>query len=494
MMRVYLGLFFLSLVALTGCQKDNPTESGSAPTISGITPNAVARGEENVRGKIAGTNFTGIVVVDLGAGIQLTKTALNSSTEIAVRFNVSGSADPGARTIRVITSGGTATNSTVLSVQDNRPPVAAFSVSPDHGARNTVFTLDASASSDPDGTIVSYEWSFGDGTTASGKVIQHAYTSPGAFKVTLTVKDNSQGTNSASRDITVDNAVPPVAHFNFSPEEGTTATNYTFDGSPSTDTDGRITKYHWLFGDETADGKIVHHTFKRPDRFQVTLTVTDNNGLESSIEKEVRVRGIPPVATFSVSPSSGDTNTSFHFDATASHDPDGRIVRFQWNFADGTRETGPTADHKFTKEGEFNVVLVVIDNDDKSHSVDRALQVGEAGGGGGGDPEKCTTPSRKHEPFFFQVLSEDQATKTIVGKFYDNVSCSDVFYLCGDVRIGGIDPGSKEYWIGIICDMYDLGDNTFRIHLVQGKYWVQPGESETYVWPQNDCNPSVFCK
>ena len=74
----------------------------------------VARGQLNVRGTIVGTNFSGLVVVDLGPGIVMQKTELKSATEITVRFSVGPEAAVGARTITVFSEGGEAVSSAVL--------------------------------------------------------------------------------------------------------------------------------------------------------------------------------------------------------------------------------------------------------------------------------------------------------------------------------------------------------------------------------------------
>jgi PKD repeat protein len=50
--------------------------------------------------------------------------------------------------------------------------------------------FDGSASFDPDGVIVGYEWDFGDGTNATGATITHSYPDKGTFQVTLTVTDD----------------------------------------------------------------------------------------------------------------------------------------------------------------------------------------------------------------------------------------------------------------------------------------------------------------
>lgn len=71
----------------------------------------------------------------------------------------------------------------------NLPPVASFTADLSEGFTPLVVRFDASASSDPDGNIVSYAWAFGDGKTGSGRTVDHTYESPGSFTPELTVTD-----------------------------------------------------------------------------------------------------------------------------------------------------------------------------------------------------------------------------------------------------------------------------------------------------------------
>ena len=81
----------------------------------------------------------------------------------------------------------------------NRPPVAAFTPTMSH--LNGSF--DATASSDPDGPIASYDWDFGDGSPhGSGQTETHAYADAGTFTVTLTVTDGDGATSSIAHDVT----------------------------------------------------------------------------------------------------------------------------------------------------------------------------------------------------------------------------------------------------------------------------------------------------
>ncbi|MGE3165387.1 MAG: PKD domain-containing protein [Planctomycetota bacterium] len=100
------------------------------------------------------------------------------------------------------------------------PPVALFVADPTNGTAPLEVFFDASDSFDPDGTIVSYAWDFGDGQTGSGIFPTHTYSSLGNFTVTLTVTDESSDTDTATTMITTDAVGPPVMLESTSPTNG----------------------------------------------------------------------------------------------------------------------------------------------------------------------------------------------------------------------------------------------------------------------------------
>ena len=88
----------------------------------------------------------------------------------------------------------------------NKPPVAAFTATP----ADLVVAFDGTASTDPDGTVASYSWDFGDGPVAgTGATTSHTYAAAGAYQVKLTVTDNGGATNSLTKTVTV-TAAPPA--------------------------------------------------------------------------------------------------------------------------------------------------------------------------------------------------------------------------------------------------------------------------------------------
>jgi hypothetical protein len=98
---------------------------------------------------------------------------------------------------------GTATLPKRITVSTNAAPLAAFTVKPESAAAGQVVTFDASASKDPDGQVVDYQWDLGDGATATGKTTTHSFSLPGSYTVTLTVTDNEGATGSLSRSVLV---------------------------------------------------------------------------------------------------------------------------------------------------------------------------------------------------------------------------------------------------------------------------------------------------
>lgn len=161
------------------------------------------------------------------------------------------------------------------------PPTANF----DFGCTSRDCTFDASASTAPGGSITSYAWDFGDGSAAgSGANPTHSYTADGTFQVTLTITNDTGQSATRTTAVGVERVnKPPVAVV----EQSCSQLECSFDASPSNDPDGTLAAYAWNFGDgSTATGPTVQHTFA-PGTYQVTLTVTDNEGATASTEVSI---------------------------------------------------------------------------------------------------------------------------------------------------------------------------------------------------------------
>ncbi len=187
----------------------------------------------------------------------------------------------------------------ILHVYPRQPRAAFFFVTMALNT-NEIGTWDATTSYDPDGHIVWYYWSFGDGASlnATNPIANHQYSDDGAFTIALVVGDNEGLIDTVSTSVTVFNR-SPVANFTESVESVNAGEIITFNASESYDPDGYIVSYVWDFGDgDTGKGKITNHTYTAPGNYTLILTVTDDDGVASSVSAIKRVTtqsGLPLV-------------------------------------------------------------------------------------------------------------------------------------------------------------------------------------------------------
>jgi PKD repeat protein len=228
----------------------------------------------------------------------------------------------------------------------------------------------ASTSTDSSGTIIGYSWDFGDGSAISTAANpSHTYASAGTYQVSLTVTDDAAATNSVTQGVTVVANVAPTASFT-----STTMKLAVSFVSTSTDSDGTITGYSWDFGDgsEISTAANPSHTYPSAGTFQVTLTVTDNDGSTTPVTQGVAVvANQPPSVSFTASVSA----LTVGFNASASVDPDGTITSYSWDFGDESLESpGVTTTHTYATGGTFQVTLTLTDNDGATSSITQAVQ------------------------------------------------------------------------------------------------------------------------
>jgi len=291
----------------------------------------------------------------------------NTDSGVAVSHSY---VDDGEYTVilRVVDNNGAVGFKTAPILVKNRPPVADLDTSSAILDKEEIVTFNASRSYDPDGYIVEYSWDFGDGDTASGVTISHSYPASGTYTVTLTVTDDDGATDSISVTKTVRNK-SPVANFTESAHTVFTDEMITFNATESYDPDGTIVSYLWDFGDgNTATDVTVSHIYAENGSYVVNLTVIDNDGATDSAHATKIVMNRPPVANFTESAHTVNSSENIHFDASESHDPDGTIVSYLWDFGDGNTATGVEVDHAYEEDGVYNVTLAVVDDDDASVS------------------------------------------------------------------------------------------------------------------------------
>ncbi len=273
-------------------------------------------------------------------------------------------------------------------------PTAAFTFSPQTISAGIPVQFDGSSSAVGQGAsaISIYNWSFGDGGTATGKNPSHTFAAGNDFVVSLTVtNDRGLTSTTVTQILKVSSAALPQPLFTFSPSAPGVGETVFFNGSTSLPGVGHatITSYRWTFGDGgTASGANVTHAFATSGSYAVQLSVTDESGLSATSAATTISVGAPqaPSANFTFSPQPPNVGDVVVFDYRTSTTAQGqRIVSLDWNFGDDTPivhcpgNAACTSDgittHTFTRTGIFNVNLVVVDSAGRTNTASKAVTV-----------------------------------------------------------------------------------------------------------------------
>jgi PKD repeat protein len=260
----------------------------------------------------------------------------------------------------------------------NNPPVAAIG-GPYSGTEGSAITLSAAGSSDLDGDPLQYRWDFdNDGTwdTPYSASAETTYTWGDDFSGTVVVEVfDGYATSTVSTTVTVAGMAPAIDTITGPTEKilvgapaeliasftdpGTLDTHTAvFSWGEGTTTPGAVTESE---GNGSAQGS---HTFTAPGEYQVTVTVTDDDGKSDTKEFVVKVDA-PPVAALAPT-TSGVEGSAVTFSAAGSSDPDGDTLQFRWDFDnDGSWDTGysnsPVTTHTWADDYSGTVVLEVFD-------------------------------------------------------------------------------------------------------------------------------------
>lgn len=270
-------------------------------------------------------------------------------------------------------SNATATERRTIVVADpeNAPPIAVIGGA-DNGVVDGLMTFDGSASSDTDGTILRFDWDFGDGQKRSGIKTSHVYRSAGSYKLRLRVTDNSGKPNGSSESVidvvVVDRPNRPAAIQVYAKSDAVVNEVITFDAGASADPDGNILFYKWQFGDgTTGTGPVMSHSYDKPGKYTVKLTILDDSNLGNKISEtafDVLVKhpeNRPPVAEMETS-FVAETEQELLFDASSFADPDGRVIGYRWDFGDGHVSEQAIVRHAYARPGTYSGMLIMRDD------------------------------------------------------------------------------------------------------------------------------------
>ena len=229
-------------------------------------------------------------------------------------------------------------------------PVAQFTASSTLGVAPLALNfLNAST-----GTITSYAWTFGDGTTSTAANPVKVYSAAGTYTVSLTVTGPG-GNNTQTRTNYVTVTPPaPVAQFTGTPTSGLGPLTASFTNTST----GNITSYAWAFGDgTTSTAANPVKVYSAAGTYTVSLTVTGPGGSNTQTRTNyitVTTAGAP-VAQFTATTTWGTARLTVPFTNTST----GNITSYAWNFGDGTTSTAANPTKVYSVPGTYTVRLTV---------------------------------------------------------------------------------------------------------------------------------------
>lgn len=170
------------------------------------------------------------------------------------------------------------------------------------------------------------------------------------------------------------------SEFSISSKNISTGENVVLDASKSYDLLSNIVEYQWSVDGSTVatqSNPVYNHTFNKPGTYNVGLTVVNDEGTQTSTAKSVSVTNVKPKATFFVASGKVKTDETTKLNASNSVDNDGSIVEYNWEMGDGStyRRSGPTLNHTYKSDGEYQVELEVVDDSGASKTFTKNVKV-----------------------------------------------------------------------------------------------------------------------
>ncbi len=282
-------------------------------------------------------------------------------------------ADDGTYTVTVTANdgdGGVTQDTRTVTVANLAPTLSGVSIPSTvyEGASTAMSVVASDAGSD----TLTTTWDFGDGGSATGTSVSHAWGGQGTYTVDVTVTDDEGATGTASRTVTVLNAAPVIDTMTVG--TGAEGSAITLQAS-ATDPGGDAMTYTWQLPDGTElTGASTSHVFDDDGSYDVTLVVEDADGGVSEQTATVVVTNADPVIA-SVTAPDGEEGEVLAFAVTAS-DVAGDTLTYSWDLGDGSpAQTSSAFDHVYAADGTYTVTVTVNDEDGGSSQTSQTVTI-----------------------------------------------------------------------------------------------------------------------
>ena len=300
---------------------------------------------------------------------------------------------PYVATLTVTDNGGAQTMQELLieALEPNLSPVAVASQNKSSGPTPLDVVFSAAGSYDPDGFVGNIHWDFGDGGESWGSPAYYTFYQQGTWPVTVTVTDGRGGAGTASLSVTAGQPLAPAA------ATGLLAIAFTSDWINMTWTDNsnnedgfKVERCQgtqsacdaapsaWSAIAQTGPNMNYYGDTGLPSRTTFSyrvraFNVTADSGYSNT--STATTQSAPPLAAMIPSVLNGPAPLLVQFDGSGSHDPDGSIVSWSWEFRDGATASGAVVSHSYGAEGTYYPMLTVTDNDGATNSIQQMVVV-----------------------------------------------------------------------------------------------------------------------
>ncbi|WP_254525231.1 PKD domain-containing protein [Natrinema caseinilyticum] len=271
----------------------------------------------------------------------------------------------------------------------NGEPTAAITTGATDPSVGESVTFDASDSSAGDGTIERYEWAFGDGTTATGERVEHAFDDAGEYEVRLTVTDDAATSASDAVTIAVSAAAGPGVPANLG-VVATTATSITLEWDGVDGADRYVVSVDGSVDHETSGTSTTVGGLEADTRHEIGVAAVD--GVTESVAKTTSVTtdgtdGVGERVNAEIRPSttSASVGERVGFNAVETTGKCSWITELEWTLGDGTTAAGWWNAHTYDSPGTYTVALTATDNEGIATTHEIELSVTSGGNDGTDD-------------------------------------------------------------------------------------------------------------
>lgn len=383
---------FAQAVSLTATPDELPRDGGSQAAVTAFVHNEDGR-------PVSGQRLALTLLAPTPTGTRLSVSEVTTGSDGRASFNVLApprtvTGDAIVVGVQPITSDSAEvplrrTIEIRLTPSNPNAPAASFDFTPTTPTATEPITFDASATRDeglPCPTTCTFTWDFGDGTTATGRIVQKTFATAGSKTVMLTVADTNGAEATTTRTVDVLPLVPPSSvTITVAPNPPVVNQPANFTASATPGTNRTIVQFEWNFGDgttvTTSSGSATH-TYSAIQTYAVSVTAVDDKGLRGSATTSFTVAGpAAPVANISVSPTgTRPPGSTIHFDAAGSSVGAGASIEsYTWIWGDGSANTETSSaqtTHSYSAPGTYTVRLIVEDNFGRTATTTATVTVG----------------------------------------------------------------------------------------------------------------------